>query len=100
MEKKKSFAIIHALFFVYFHTLLSIIFSSAIETLTCRRESSLIGTTSFRFAQKTIHDFQNTVLNLQWHCLRTNTTTIITIYMDEIKNNNSVCDCVSFLMHI
>ena len=31
---------------------------------------SLIGSTSFGFAQITIHDFQNTVLNSQWHCLR------------------------------
>ena len=36
---------------------------SAIETLICRREISLIGSASFRFAQNTIHDFQNTVLN-------------------------------------
>ena len=33
------------------------------ETLICRREMSLIGSTSFGFAQKKIHDFQNTVLN-------------------------------------
>ena len=30
----------------------------------------LIGSTSFGFAQNTIHDFQNNVLNLKWHCLR------------------------------
>ena len=48
---------------VYFHTLLLIIYLSAIETLICRREMSLIGSTSFGFAQNTIHDFQNTVLN-------------------------------------
>ena len=35
----------------------------AIETLICRREMSYIGSTSFGFAQNTIHDFQNTVLN-------------------------------------
>ena len=35
----------------------------AIETLIFRREMSLIAT-SFGFAQHTIHDFQNTVLNL------------------------------------
>ena len=55
---------------VYFNTLLLIIYLSAIETLICRREMSLIGSTSFGFAQNTIHDFQNTVLNSKWHCLR------------------------------
>ena len=55
---------------VYFHTLLLIIYLSAIERLICRREISLIGSTSFGFAQNTIHDFQNTVLNSYWHCLR------------------------------
>ena len=49
--------------FVYFNTLLLIIYLSAIETLTCRREMSLIGSTSFGFAQNTIHGFQNIVLN-------------------------------------
>ena len=48
---------------VYFYTLLLIIYLSAIETLICRREMSLIGSTSFGFAQNTIHDFQNTVYN-------------------------------------
>ena len=48
---------------VYFNTLLLIIYLSAFETLICRREMSLIGSTSFGFAQNTIHDFQNTVLN-------------------------------------
>ena len=48
---------------VYFNTLLLIICLRAIETLVCRREMSLIGSTSFDFAQNTIHDFQNTVLN-------------------------------------
>ena len=42
---------------------------SAIETLICRREMSLIGFTSCGFAQNTIHDFQNIVLNSLWHCL-------------------------------
>ena len=37
---------------------------SAIETLICRKEMSLLGSTSFGFAQNTIHDFQNTVLEL------------------------------------
>ena len=46
---------------VYFHTLLLIIYLSAIERFICRREMSLIGSTSFGFAQNTIHDFQNTV---------------------------------------
>ena len=55
---------------VYFHTLLLIIYLSAIETLICRREMSLIRSTSFGFAQNAIHGFQNTVLNSQWHCLR------------------------------
>ena len=46
---------------IYFHTLLLIIYNlKAIETLICRREMNLIGSTSFRFAQNTIHDFQNT----------------------------------------
>ena len=48
---------------VYFHTLLLIIYLSAIERLIYRREMSLTGSTSFGFAQNTIHDFQNTVLN-------------------------------------
>ena len=42
---------------VYFNTLLFIIHLSAIETLICRREMSLIGSSSFSFAQNTIHDF-------------------------------------------
>ena len=48
---------------VYLNTLLLIIYLSAIETLACRREMSLIGSTSFGFTQNMIHDFQNTVLN-------------------------------------
>ena len=43
---------------------------SAIKTLICHGEMSLIGSTSFGFAQNTKHDFQDTVLNSQWHCLR------------------------------
>ena len=31
---------------------------------------SLIGSTSFGFAQNTMHDFQNTVFNSYWHCLQ------------------------------
>ena len=42
---------------VYFNKLLLIIYLSAIETLICRREMGLIGSTSFGFAQNTIHDF-------------------------------------------
>ena len=53
---------------VYFNTLLLIVYLRAIGTLICRREMSLIGSTSFGFAQNTKHDFQNTVLNSQ--CLR------------------------------
>ena len=48
---------------VYFHTLLLIIYLSAIERLICRRNMSLIGSTFFGFAQNTMHDFQNTILN-------------------------------------
>ena len=33
------------------------------ETVICRREMSLIGSSSFSFAQNTVHDFQNTVVN-------------------------------------
>ena len=55
---------------VHFNAQLLIIYLSAIETLICQREMSLIGSTSFDFAQNTIHDFQNTVLNSLWHCLR------------------------------
>ena len=36
---------------------------SAIETFICRREISLIGSTSFGFAQNALHDFLNTLLN-------------------------------------
>ena len=48
---------------VSFLTLLLIIYLSAIETLICHKEMSLIGSTSLGFAQNTIHDFQNTVMN-------------------------------------
>ena len=51
--KKERVAIID----VYFHTLLLVIYLSAIERLICRREMSLIGSTSFGFAQNTTHDF-------------------------------------------
>ena len=39
---------------VYFHTLLLIIYLSAIEILVCHREMSLIESTSFGFAQNTM----------------------------------------------
>ena len=55
---------------VYFYTLLLIIYFSAIERLVCLGEMSLIESTSFGFAQYTMHDFQNTVFNSKWHCLR------------------------------
>ena len=48
---------------VYFDTLFLIIYLSAIETLTCSREISLIGSTSFSFTQDMMYDFQNIVLN-------------------------------------
>ena len=43
--------------------ILFILYLRAIETLICRGEMSLIGSTSFGFAQNKIHDFQITVLN-------------------------------------
>ena len=48
---------------VYFHMLLLISYLSAIKTLTCRREISL-GSTFFRFAQNTIHDFNELIVAL------------------------------------
>ena len=54
--KKERVEIIDAL-------VLFIVYLSAIERLICRREMSLIASTSFGFAQNTIHAFQNTVLN-------------------------------------
>ena len=54
---------------VYFHMLLLIIYLSATERLICHKEMSLIGSTSFSFAQNMMHDCQNTVLNSLWHCL-------------------------------
>ena len=62
-KKIESVAIIDALI-LSFYTQLLIIHLSVLEILICRRELSLIRSTSFGFAQKTIHDFQNTVLNL------------------------------------
>ena len=66
--KNEKVAIIDAL--ILFNTLLLILYLNVIETLVCRRQMSLIGSTSFGFARNTIHDFQNTVLNSYWHCLR------------------------------
>ena len=34
------------------------------------KKMNLVGFISVGFAQNTIHDFQNTVLNSKWHCLR------------------------------
>ena len=48
---------------VYFNTLLLIIYLSAFGTLICEREMSVLLSTSLGFAQNTIHDFQNTLLN-------------------------------------
>ena len=62
---KKSVALIDSL--ILFSTLLLIIYLSAIETLICRREMSSMGSTFFGFAQNTVHDFRNTVLNSKWH---------------------------------
>ena len=46
-----------------FTMLLLIIYFSNVETLVCRRELSLLGPTFFDFAQNTMHDFQNTLIN-------------------------------------
>ena len=40
---------------------------------------SLTGSTSSSFAQNTIHDFQNTVLNSWWHRLRQRPQKVIVI---------------------
>ena len=45
-----------------FYTQLLVIYLSGIVTLICHGES-LIGSTSFGFAQNTIHDFRNAELN-------------------------------------
>ena len=54
---KKKYCFIIAVL-ILFNMLLLIIYLSAIETLICRREMSLIRSTSFGFAQNTIHGFQ------------------------------------------
>ena len=62
--KKERVAIIDAIAdYVYFHTLLLIIYLSAIERRICRSEMSLKGATSFGLAQNTMHNFQKVVLN-------------------------------------
>ena len=48
----------------------SSIYLGAVETLICHREIESIMVYFLQFAQTKIHDFQNTVLNSQWHCLR------------------------------
>ena len=45
------------------NTPLLFMYLSAFETLNCHREMSLIGSSSFGFAENRIHDFENTVLN-------------------------------------
>ena len=60
--------------FVYFNTLLLIIYVSAIETFICRRGMSLIGSTSFGFAQNTIHDFSKYSIKLIVALSSTNAT--------------------------
>ena len=49
---------------VYFHMLLLIICLSAIERLICGREFSLIGSTSFGFAQNMMHEFSKYSIEL------------------------------------
>ena len=68
--KKESVAIIEALILFILILLLLIIYLSVIETLISSKEMSIIRSTSFGFAQNTIHDFQNTILNSKWHCLQ------------------------------
>ena len=59
---------------VNFNRLLLIIYLSAIRILICRREMTLIGSTSFGFAQDKIHDFQNTLIELIVALSSTNAT--------------------------
>ena len=60
--RKERIAIIDAWFCLFSHDIVNY-YLSAIGRLICRREMSLIGSASFCFAQNTMHDFQNTVLN-------------------------------------
>ena len=62
---------------VYLNTLCLITYLSAIKTLVCHRGMNSIGSTSFSFAQNTIHDFQNTELNSTVALSLTNATKII-----------------------
>ena len=74
---------------VYFRTLLLIIYFRATKRLICRREMSLIGSTSFSFAQNTTHDFQNSILNSQWNCLRQMPQKLQHLSQSEVV----VCNC-------
>ena len=49
-------------FCLFSHAVINYIYLSAIKRLICRREMSLIGSTSFGFTQNMMHDFKNTVL--------------------------------------
>ena len=49
---------------VHHNTLLSIMYLSAIQILICHRGIKIIGSTSFGFAQKTIHDLQKYCIEL------------------------------------
>ena len=83
--KKESVAITHAPILFFFHTLLLIIYLSAVKTLICHRKMSLIGSTSFGFAQNTIHDFQKNGIQLIVALSSTNATKII-------RTNTIGCD--------
>ena len=41
-----------------------------LKKLFVKSKLSLLGSSSFGFAQNTMHEFQNTVLNSKWYCLR------------------------------
>ena len=72
---------------VYFHTLLLIIYLSAIERLICHIEMSLIGSSSFGFAQNTMHHFQNTIFH---KCHKNRTITKLTFKdFAHIKNDDN-----------
>ena len=58
--KNQSVAIIDACFCLVSYAVFNYTFEYYRNT--CHREMSLTGSTSFGFAQNTIHDFQNTVL--------------------------------------
>ena len=72
--KKESVAIIDAfILFIFMRCCKSYI--SVLSKLICRRKMSLTGSTSSGFAQNTIHDFQNTLLELIVALSSTNVTT-------------------------